>query len=305
MDPKTIALVRLIALGIGVVGLIAALIEALALRFVAGRPYDWRAALISVGIFVGYVLSGLTPTAIALPGGDWLYEHRLLHPETLGVWGFVLLFFGVEFLYYWLHRLGHRVRWFWITHSVHHTSNDLNISTSYRIGWTGRIMSIYIVLAPMVWLGFLPRAVFAAYALLLGYQFWVHADWIPKLGFVEGILNTPSAHRVHHGGNIEYLDANYGGVVMIFDRIFGTYRPEIDGVPVRYGLAKPLHTYNPFRIVFSQVAPMVRDIFHARSPHELIRYVFGPPGWRPDGESATTEDLRRQANFTDPVRQTQ
>jgi sterol desaturase/sphingolipid hydroxylase (fatty acid hydroxylase superfamily) len=230
------------------VGVTSSILEAVGLKFFAKRDFDWRAFLTSFALFFGYVfLTALIPIAIALPGAFWLYEHRLFDLSGYGVWSYVLLLLGLEFLYYWQHRFYHRVRWGWVSHVVHHTSNDLNIATSYRIGWTGKITATYFVLAPLVVLGFDPATTFAFYGALIGYQFWLHADWIPKLGFLEGILNTPSAHRVHHGGNLEYVDANYGGVLMIFDRMFGTYRPELDDVPVRYGLVVPLHTYNPFK----------------------------------------------------------
>lgn len=293
MDEMTIRFMRRLAFLIGEIGIVIAIGEALVLRFVAGRSYDWRAALVSFVLFFGYLVSSITPLAIALPGVNWLYQHRIAQPEALGVWSFVLLFLTLEFFYYWLHRFGHRVRWFWVTHSVHHTSNDLNIWTSYRIGWTSRLMSNYIVLAPIVLLGFQPRAVFAGYSLILGYQFWIHAAWIPKLGFLEGIINTPSAHRVHHGGNVEYLNANYGAVLLIFDRLFNTYRAERADVPVRYGLAQPLYSYNPLRIAFDQLIPMVRDVLKARSLREAVKLIFGPPEWRPQSTEATTGDLSR------------
>jgi len=269
------------------------LIEALVLIFVAKRAYDWRASLASLGVAFGRGFSEATPIFIAMPGAFWLYEHRIFDPTHWGAWSYVALFFGLEFVYYWWHRISHRSRWFWVNHAVHHTPNEMNLSAAIRVGWTAKIMGTYVVFAPLVLLGFQPQMVFAAYSLNLLYQFWIHTTWIPKLGFLEGIINTPAAHRVHYASNLEYLDANYGGVLMIFDRMFGTYRPELDSIPIRYGLVTPLKSYNPFTIAFHQVMPIIRDLRSARSLREIAFYLFGPPGWKPDGRGTTTEDLRR------------
>lgn len=290
---KTVMIIAAVVYGLGV---IASLIEALILKFVAKRAYDSRAALASFAVIVGRLpVDLLTPISITMPGAFWLYQHRLLEPAELGAWSYVLLFLGVEFIFYWLHRISHRSRWFWLSHVTHHTPNELNISASYRLGWTARIMGTYAMLGPLALLGFEPQMLIAAYAVNLGYQMWLHTDWIPKLGFLEGVLNTPSSHRVHHAANLEYLDANYGGVLVVFDRMFGTYRPERDDTPIRYGLVEPLRSYNPLKLVFYQFIPMFRDLRSARSLREVLGYLFGPPGWRPDGNGKTTEDLRRRA----------
>ena len=281
MDAKT----RLMILAPPLLILGPVVLEAWILKYVARRTYDWRATLTSFAMFIGSVLSRLVPLVIAMPGAFWLYDHRLFEPQKIGAWSYVLLFLGVEFLYYWGHRLGHRVRWFWVTHGVHHSSNDLNLSTTVRNGWTDRVMANYIVYAPLALLGFDPQAVLAGLAFGLAYQFWIHVEWIPTLGPIEGILNTPSAHRVHHGSNPEYVDRNYGLVSMIFDRLFGTYQPELDHVPVRYGLVEPIYTYNPFKLAFFQLRLLIDDLRRTRSAPEAFGYLFAPPEWRPDGNS--------------------
>jgi len=280
---------------LGIAVLASSVVEALVLKFVVKRPYDWRASLSSFAVLVGRAFSEAIPIAIAMPGAYWLYRHRVLEPERFGIVSYALLFLGLEFVYYWWHRISHRSRWFWTNHAVHHSPNEFNLSAAYRVGWTARIMATYVVFAPLVLLGFSPEIVFTAYALNLAYQFWIHAEWIPKLGFLEGILNTPSAHRIHHATNLDYLDANFGGVLMIFDRLFGTYRAERHDVPIRYGLVQPLHSYNPIKIALHQYLPMIRDLRTARSIREVFGYLFGPPGWRADGNGTTTEDLRRRA----------
>jgi sterol desaturase/sphingolipid hydroxylase (fatty acid hydroxylase superfamily) len=279
----------------GIVMLASSVVEALVLRFVAKRDYDWRSSLASFGLLLGRSFTDFIPIAIAMPGAYWLYEHRILEPEKLGLWSFVLLFFSLELVYYWWHRVSHRSRWFWSHHAVHHSPNNFNLAAAYRLGWTSRLMSTYVIFSPLALLGFEPPVIFAAYSLNLAYQFWVHAEWIPKLGFLEGVFNTASAHRVHHAANLEYLDSNYGGVLVIFDRLFGTYRAERDDVVIRYGLVKPLQSYNPLKIAFHQFGPIFKDLATARSPREVAGYLFGPPGWRPKGQGETTADLRRNA----------
>ncbi len=167
---------------------------------------------------------------------------------------------GQEFCYYWFHRAAHRVRWFWATHAVHHSPNEFNLGIAYRFGWTGRLAGNAVFYVPMIWLGFPPQAVFATLALNLLYQFWLHTEWVPKLGWLEYVLNTPSHHRVHHASNAEYIDRNYGGVLIVFDRLFGTFAAERDDLPCRYGLVTPLMSNNPIRIAFHEWLKMAKDL---------------------------------------------
>ena len=212
--------------------------------------------------------------------------------------GWLACFIGQEFCYYWYHRAAHRVRWFWCTHAIHHSPNQLNLSAAYRFGWTGRLTGslLFFMLAPL--LGMPPRIILMLLSLNLLYQFWLHATWIPRLGPLEWILNTPSAHRVHHAANLEYLDGNYGGVLIIFDRLFGTYLPEKADVPCRFGLVKPVQSYNLLTIELAHWQALLRDLQSARTMREACAYLFNSPGWRPDGQGETTADLRRQAGLT-------
>ena len=132
------------------------------------------------------------------------------------------------------------------------------------------------------------------------YQFWLHTTWVPKLGWLEGIVNTPSAHRVHHGSNPEYLDANYGGVLMVFDRLFGTYRAERDDVPVRYGLVQPLTTRNPLKIEFNEWSRLGADLWRARSLRAVWDALFMPPGWRAEGHAPMAGELAARAPVARP-----
>jgi sterol desaturase/sphingolipid hydroxylase (fatty acid hydroxylase superfamily) len=160
---------------------------------------------------------------------------------------------------------------------VHHSPNQLTLATSLRLGWTGKITGTALFFSPLVWLGFSPLAVALAVAANLLYQFWLHTTWIPKLGAFEWMFNTPSHHRVHHGSNPEYLDCNYGGVLIVFDRLFGSFVEERADVPPRYGLTTPLLSYNPLRVAFHEWLNLARDLREARSWRERWRAVLAPP----------------------------
>jgi sterol desaturase/sphingolipid hydroxylase (fatty acid hydroxylase superfamily) len=273
----------------------AAAIEALVLARRRG-DYDWRAYFSSLGNMAARrAIRYVAPVGVLGPAFAWTYQHRL-YTVALDNWlAFVLLFVGQEFCYYWLHRGSHRIRWFWADHSVHHSPNQLNFAAAYRLGWMSSFAGLGVFYLPLVWLGFPPQAVLATLSINLLYQFWLHADWIPKLGWLEYVFNTPSHHRVHHAANLDYLDANYGGVLIVFDRLFGTLIVEREDLPCRYGLVKPLTAYNPLTIAFHEWLAIARDVARARSPREAACYLFGPPGWRPDGQGLTTADLRRMA----------
>ena len=272
----------------------ASLLEALVLARL--RSYDWRASAVSLLDLVSRIAVQIfLPLSIAAPVIALVYRHRIGAIALDGWVALLALFIGQEFCYYWFHRAAHRVRWFWCNHAVHHSANELNLAAAYRIGILSRATGSSIFFVPLVWLGFEPRIVFEMLSLNLLYQFWIHATWIPKLGWLEVVLNTPSAHRVHHAANLEYLDANYGGVLIVFDRMFGTYRPERDDLPCRYGLVEPVTSNNPLKVEFFGWAQLARDLWRARSLRAVLGHVFMPPGWAPDGNGLTTERLRRDA----------
>ena len=267
----------------------AATVEGLVLSRRTGG-YDWRAFAASLGDVLGRRVTDVVGTSLGLllaaPLLGWLYEHRLFTITMQAGWAFALLFVGEEFCYYGYHRAAHRVRWFWATHAVHHSPNELTLATAMRLGWTGKITGTAIFFSPLVWLGFSPQVVGLAVAANLLYQFWLHTTWIPKLHpWFEWWFNTPSHHRVHHGSNPEYLDCNYGGVLIVFDRLFGSFAVERADVPVRYGLTTPLCTHNPLRIAFHEWIHLARDLIYARSGRDVWRALFAPPAAR---ESATT-----------------
>jgi sterol desaturase/sphingolipid hydroxylase (fatty acid hydroxylase superfamily) len=255
--------------------------------------FDWMAWACSLGDLAGRYAMLAVVYLMGSPLLAFVYKHRMFDLAPDSVATIVLLFFGLEFVYYWYHRGAHTIRWFWMNHSVHHSPNQLVLSASYRLGWLGKLSGNMIFFTPLVFLGFEPQIVLAALSLNLLYQFWIHAEWIPKLGWLEYVLNTPSAHRVHHARNPEYLDANFGGVLIVFDRLFGTYIEERADVPCDYGLVSRVTTHNPILINFMPWIGLAKDLASARSLTEAWRYLFAPPGWRPDGKGLTTAELRK------------
>ena len=257
--------------------MIAATLEGLVQTFVRRQPYDWRAYFASLGDAVGRRAVDALGLSLAAPVLAWAYDHRLQTLALSTPAAFALLFVGQEFFYYWYHRAAHRVRWFWATHSVHHSPNELTLAAALRLGWTGKLSGSAIFFAPLVWLGFPPLAVIATLAANLLYQFWLHAPWMPRLGPLEWVLNTPTHHKVHHASNPEYLDCNYGGVLIVFDRLFGTLVDLRDDVPPRYGLTTPLVSHNPLRIALHGWITLAQDLRAARGVRVWLRILFGPP----------------------------
>ena len=269
-------------------------IEAIVLS--RSHTYDWKALGVSLASLVfRHLFAVMVPLSLASPLIAWAWEYRLTTIELDSWRAFVLLIMGQEFCYYWYHRASHRVRWFWASHSVHHSPNELTLAAAFRISALGKLTASLVFFVPLVWLGFQPALVLASLALNLTYQFWIHATWIPKLGWLEYVINTPSSHRVHHASNLEYLDGNYGGVLIVFDRLFGSYIAEKDDLPCSYGLVKPQLSYNPLRVELDQWVALVKDFVSASGICNKLKFLVMPPGWSPNGVGETTEALRRRA----------
>jgi sterol desaturase/sphingolipid hydroxylase (fatty acid hydroxylase superfamily) len=218
----------------------------------------------------------------------WLYQHRLFEIGTSAA-AWVALFFAEDFTYYWWHRSSHEVRFLWAAHENHHSSEYFNYSTALRQSYTTPFtVPLFYWWLPLA--GFHPLMILTQVSISLIYQFWIHTELVGKLGPVEWIFNTPSHHRVHHGANVEYLDRNHAGILIVWDRLFGTFEPE--RAPVRFGLTKNIHTFNPLRIAFHEWAAIGRDALRASAWRARLGYVFAPPGWSPDGSTLTAPQLR-------------
>jgi len=196
-------------------------------------------------------------------------------------WSVALVLILADLTYYWEHRIAHEVRLLWTQHAVHHSSRDMNIVTGVRFGPLEGVWSA-IAHLPLVFIGFAPELVFFGIIVVLAYQTWLHTELIGKLGPLEWVLNTPSHHRVHHGCDDKYLDRNYGGMLIVWDRLFGTF--QIEEETPRYGLKRDFNSQNPIAVWFSEVPGLVKDLAKSRSLAEAWRYLSRPPGWTPDGK---------------------
>jgi sterol desaturase/sphingolipid hydroxylase (fatty acid hydroxylase superfamily) len=254
-----------------------ATLEGVVRNFGPAGGYDWRGYAASLADAIGRRAVDAPGVSLAAPVLAWAHAHRVTTLHLGTPLAFVLLFLGQEFCYYWYHRMSHRVRWFWATHAVHHSPNQLSLAAALRLGWTGRLTGTTFFFAPLVWLGFAPMAVVGALAVNVIYQYWLHAPWMPRLGPFEWVFNTPSHHKVHHASNPEYLDRNYGGVLIVFDRLFGTFAEERPGVAIRYGLTTPLRSHNPLYIAFHAWHGLVRDLWNARGWRARFLTLFSPP----------------------------
>ncbi|MEM7768288.1 MAG: sterol desaturase family protein [Pseudomonadota bacterium] len=194
-------------------------------------------------------------------------------PITIGT--VLLAVLAADFVYYWEHRLAHEVRILWTQHAVHHSSRDMNILVGIRFGpFEGFISAI--LHFPLLLIGFPPELVFFGIIVVLAYQTWIHTELIGKLGRLEGILNTPANHRVHHGCDDKYIDRNYGGILIIWDRLFGTYQAE-EETPA-YGLKRDYDSVNPLSVWFSEWPGLFADLGRARSLGQVWAALFGRPG---------------------------
>ena len=212
----------------------------------------------------------------------WFYEHSLFKLSPLDWWTWPLLFFAEDFAYYWYHRSAHRVRMFWAEHVNHHSSEHYNLSTALRQSTLGPAYT-FIFYLPLAFVGFHPAAIAIQYGISLIYQYWIHTESIDKLGVLEKFMNTPSHHRVHHGSNGIYLDRNYAGILIIWDKMFGTFQPERADIPVRYGLVHDLKTFNLPTVIFHEVRHMLVGAWNAQGIRNKFGWIFRGPEWHPNG----------------------
>jgi sterol desaturase/sphingolipid hydroxylase (fatty acid hydroxylase superfamily) len=247
-------------------------------RLAGHDTHDWRESAASFGVALGQtLLRSLEAGVVALPFA-FLYRHRLFDFDQTSLAALAALFIGSELLYYWQHRASHRIRWMWATHSVHHSTTRFNLTAAIRLGWTGSISGNFLFFLPLAWLGFHPIMIVAMLGINLFYQFFIHTEFAPRLGPLEWVLNTPSHHRVHHASNEACLDQNYGGILIVFDRLFGTFAEPPAHEPLRYGLVGGKASFNPFKTALGEWVAMLRDLRKAQGTGARLRALFGPPG---------------------------
>jgi sterol desaturase/sphingolipid hydroxylase (fatty acid hydroxylase superfamily) len=240
------------------------------------KGYETQDTVASLSMGIGNVVISAFTTLGAILLWQAAYEHRVLDlGSAKGPLALLLLFLGEDLCYYWFHRTHHEVRLFWAAHVHHHSSQHFNLSTALRQPWltpfTGPVFWL-----PLAFIGYTPPMILTAQAISLIYQFWIHTEVISKLPApIEWLFNTPSHHRVHHGKNDRYLDKNHGGVLIVWDRLFGTFEGETE--TVRYGLTHDISTFNPFRIATHELSDIWHDVRAARSGGAALSLIFGPP----------------------------
>ncbi len=255
--------------------------------------YDTRDALTSLAMGLGNVTVNAATATISLWMMMLAWPYRLLEvPITW--WSFLLLFVAYDFIYYWKHRAAHRMRWFWMEHVTHHSSRHYNLTTALRQPWFGPLTVLILLGAPLVLLGFHPLFIFFVGGLNLVYQFWINTEAVDRMPrWFEAVMNTPSHHRVHHATNPRYLDSNYAGVFIVWDRMFGTFVAERDDDRPEYGIVKPLNSFNPIIVAYHEAAALARDCWRdGPRPWRWIGRMINPPGWSPDGHHTRSEDLQ-------------
>lgn len=255
--------------------------------------YSLKDTLANFGMRIGNHFSNLLLAGWVVFCFMFFYEHKLLDISIKSPWAWVALVVLDDFAYYWFHRLSHECRFWWAAHVNHHSSQEYNLSVAARQPWTGVLAGTWAPWFVLAFIGFPPEMIFLQSGFNLFYQDWIHTQAIGRMPrWYEYLFNTPSHHRVHHAANPRYVDRNYAGIFMVWDRLFGTFAEERAEEPPKFGLIHNIDTHNPLRIAFHEWAAMARDLRGARGPREALGYVFGPPGWRPDGTGPTAANLR-------------
>lgn len=257
--------------------------------------YELRDTAASLTMGLGNLAFGIPFAFLIYAMTVWVHQFALF---DIGYqwWAFVLIFFAEDLIYYWFHRLSHEHRFWWAAHVNHHSSRHYNLSTALRQTWTGNVAGTFLLWMPLALLGFPPALIVFQKGVSLVYQFWIHTEAVGRLSRpIEWFFNTPSHHRVHHATNPRYLDRNYAGILIIWDRLFGTFVAEDEAEPCRYGIVKQLGTFNPLRIAFHEWADMIRDVRKSGSTRHAAGYILGPPGWSHDGSRRTSAEIRSSA----------
>ncbi|WP_436021734.1 sterol desaturase family protein [Trinickia sp. LjRoot230] len=241
------------------------------------RIYSWRDTLCNAALALMHQGADKLAWLAVVPVYDYVYSHWRLITWQPGWRAFAVLFLAQDLLYYVFHRMSHRVRWLWAAHVVHHSSEHLNLSTAFRQSLMYPIAGMWVFWIPLALFGFSPRQVIAIVLINLAFQFFVHTQAIGRLGWIEHVFNTPSMHRCHHARNPRYLDRNYAGVLVIWDRLFGSYVEEDPSEPPQYGIVEPLITHNPLTATFHEWASMFADAARADGLRNKLRALFAPP----------------------------
>lgn len=234
----------------------------------------------TLGLLAGNILMSLLTQGVVLSFYFYLYQFRFYSlNELIPLWLLWLItLLAIDLVFYWYHRSSHRIRVLWAVHMNHHSSTEMNFTVAFRQAWLGPLSKVpFFMVLPV--LGFDPTVTALCGICSTLWGVLGHTQWVDKLGWLDRIFNTPSTHRVHHGTNPEYLNKNYGNLLIIWDRLFGTYKEEQE--PAIFGLVNNLNTHNPIKITFHTWTAIANDVLQAQSFNDRLGYIFGPPDWQP------------------------
>ncbi len=256
------------------------------------EEYPIKDALASITMGVGSAVINTALKSFVILVFYQIYQYRIFDLGNQW-WVWVLLFFADDLSFYAHHRACHEVRLFWAGHVNHHSSTNYNLAVALRQSW-GELFHKYIWWLWLPLVGFHPIQILAMMSISLIYQYFLHTEIVNKLGVLEWVFNTPSHHRVHHASNIRYLDRNHAGILIIWDRLFGTFEPEREEEKAVYGITKNIHTYNPLEIATHEYKALWEDVKRAPGLLNKIKYIFMPPGWSHDGSTKTAKEMRQE-----------
>jgi sterol desaturase/sphingolipid hydroxylase (fatty acid hydroxylase superfamily) len=259
------------------------------------KAYTWKDTAANIYLMLLNACLDLFVRGAYLLVLTWFFHYHVFSFTNIIIYWIMLLVFE-DFLYYWLHRFDHEIRLFWAVHVTHHSSQQLNFSVGFRSS-VFQPLYRFIYFIPLALLGFKPLDIVFIYSATQIWGIFVHTELINKMGWLEHILVTPSHHRVHHASNPKYLDMNMGMFLIIWDKVFGTFQPELPAEeyqPLKYGLTKPLDKETPVSIVFHEWSSLRNDLLRQDIGwKEKLFYVFGPPGWSHDGSRKTSKELKQ------------
>lgn len=257
--------------------------------------HDNKDMFSAFGLVLGTIPISIITNGIIVFVYNMIYQFRFFTLSSDRWWAWIIIFLGDDISYYWYHRMSHQVRFLWASHAVHHSSKKFTLSSGLRVPWTSNVTGTFLFWAWLPLIGIEPYMVIFMKSISVAYQFWMHTETIKKLPkWFEAVFNTPSHHRVHHSSNVEYLDKNHAGTLIIWDKMFGTFQKEI--FKPKYGLTENINSYNPFVIAFHEWENIFRDLKKTRKLKYLFQYFFNSPGWSHDNTTKTTRQLQSEMN---------
>ncbi len=279
----------------------AILIVAESLFMVKEHDFDFKDVFSSLAIMLGRMPIAALTSGVTVWLYTVVYYHRFFNIPDFYFLPWIICFFADDFSFYWFHRASHTVRFLWASHQVHHSSEKFTFAAGIRVPWTAEFTGNFLFWCWMPLIGIKPEMILYMKSVSVLYQFWMHTEAITKLPkWFETFFNTPSHHRVHHGSNVEYLDKNNGGTLIIWDKLFGTFQPET--FTPTYGLTDRFNSFNPIAIVFHEWRKIFKDIKKTKSIRDKVGYLIKPPGWIPGDSSKTARRMQLELKKMDETK---